>query len=215
MLKKLFAPMLFTSILVVAGCSSDEASKDLENAEDVEIDEGDQKEDDTSEDTSEHTKQDTQDSDDQSSDEKDSNDDSSSEQEDQDSTQEQSNDASKEEDQATEQQDSQTGSSGSGGSGQDTNDTSDSSETTQASNEQSFTFNEVNGEAVNVIEGINAVEIKRQNLSGATATSAVAIQAGGKQINLTYNEERDSFRNYEIKDVELEQLKQATVIIQG
>lgn len=217
MLKKFFAPLLFTSVLIVAGCSSDEGSNDLEDVEDIEA--GNVEEEDNSDNQgSENEDQNQNEESEDTSTDSPSESEGSTEESDSDNGN-QSSEGTSNEGSSSDQQD---GSAGSGGSDQQetgnetaTNGNNNSSEKESTPSQQQYTFQEVNGDAVNVIQGLNAVEIKRQNISGATANTNITLKAGGKEVALTYNKERDSFRNYEIKEVELEQLKQATVVVQG
>jgi len=225
MLKKALAPLFLTSIFVIAGCSSDEASKDLENAEDVEMNEEGQQPSDSNSTNEESISKSEGDNSQQDSSDQDSNENEDTEKSlnnSESSTDTSQESSSSENESTTDDQKSTQNSQGSGGSGgadesegNQGSETSNSNESTKSSQQDQYTIKEVNGEAVNVLQGLNAVEIKRENISGATANTKVILKAGGKEIALTYNKKRDSFRNYQIKQVELDKLKEATVIVKG
>jgi len=224
MLRKVLAPMFFASILIVAGCSSEEASKDLNNTEDI----NDEQE--GSSGSSSQNQNNSSDTTNQSSNkndsDKDKEKDESTKSENKGSTESSDEDINKskdeeesdeniksgEENQTTETNTTESG--GSGGSGQPSDDKSADQSTSEATQQQ-YTFAEVNGEAVKVIEGFHAVEIKRKNINNATENTNVLLKAGDRKITLTYDQERDSFQNYQIKDIQLEELKSATVIVKG
>lgn len=224
MLRKALAPLFLTSIFVIAGCSSDEASKDLENVEDVEMNEEGQQPSDSNSTNEEDISKSEGDNSQQDSSDQDSNEDTEKSLNNSESSTDSSQESSSSDSESTTDEQKSTedtqGSGGSGGSdeseGSQGSETSNSNDSNESSSQQDqYTLKEVNGEAVNVLQGLNAVEIKRENISGATANTKVILKAGGKEIALTYNKKRDSFRNYQIKQVELDKLKEATVIVKG
>jgi len=77
-----------------------------------------------------------------------------------------------------------------------------------------YTLGEVNGKAVEVLQGLYAVEIKRENIPEVTKTSEVILDVDGQEISLKYHQERESFRNPKIKDLELEQLEEGRVLVE-
>ncbi len=221
MLKKALAPMFLTSILVIAGCSSDQTSKDLEDAEDVTMEEEQQSNTDSEQENQGESKGETKEETEKDSNDEQANDSENNEGTDQNSESSDSAQNTDSNDNVSKNEDKENteGSQGSGGSkGKSTDENNDqegTNDSNPSSEEQQYTLKEVNGEAVNVLQGLNAVEIKRENISGATANTKVTLKVEGEQITLNYNEKRDSFRNYQIKKVELDKLKQATVIVNG
>ncbi|MCA0971546.1 hypothetical protein LCM20_13145 [Halobacillus litoralis] len=76
-----------------------------------------------------------------------------------------------------------------------------------------YTFTEVKGNAVNVIQGVAAAEIKLGNIPQASASANIYMVADGQTIDLTYDKERDAFRNIQIKGIEVAKLQQAEVFV--
>jgi len=89
-----------------------------------------------------------------------------------------------------------------------------SEEATTEEVKDQYTMGEVNGKAVEVLQGLYAVEIKRENIPEVTKTAVVTLNVDGQLIKLKYHQERDSFRNSKIKDVELEHLEEGAVLVE-
>lgn len=79
---------------------------------------------------------------------------------------------------------------------------------------QTYTLNEVKGKAVEVIMGINAVEIKKADIPGANFNSRVYIETPEGNVELSYEEEYDSFRNIQIKNIDLNVIKSGTIYVE-
>lgn len=216
-------PLFFTTFLVVAGCSSD-GSTDLENADDMKDNEqstdqegsSDKKSNESSNDAGEGNSgnKDSKDGEDSSSGGGESDSDS-----DQGDSSSNSNDGSSEEGSAN-NSNSEEGSNSDGGGSATGDNSSDDGSANNSSNEPSgetrtFTFSEVNGNAVNILTGVNGVEIKLKDIKGATAKSSVYLKANDKKIDLTFNRERGSFRNIEITQADVDQLKNSKVVVKG
>ncbi|SDJ23034.1 hypothetical protein [Salimicrobium halophilum] len=77
-----------------------------------------------------------------------------------------------------------------------------------------YTFSEVNGQAVEVLMGFTAVEINVGDIPEAGKNAEVYMMIDdGQIIDLSYDKEREAFRNGQIKQVSKQALQSATVFV--
>ncbi|MCD5324105.1 MULTISPECIES: S-layer homology domain-containing protein [Pontibacillus] len=71
---------------------------------------------------------------------------------------------------------------------------------------------ELNGKVAAPLPGVMAVEVSLDELDGETADSTIALWIDGEEVELSYDDGRDSFRNIQISGYSEAQLKEATVV---
>lgn len=80
-------------------------------------------------------------------------------------------------------------------------------------NAKTYSFAEVKGKAVNVIQGVAAAEIKVGNIPEASSSANIYMVADGQTVDLKYDKERDAFRNIQIKGIDVAKLQKAKVYV--
>lgn len=97
--------------------------------------------------------------------------------------------------------------------------TTETKKTDQADKEQyqdviKINMTAIESRVVEPLPGMVAVAIQRNQLSNAHSDSNVKIETTQGIVHLTYNNEEDRFQNYDIKQIEVETIKQGTIVIE-